>query len=398
MSDVEHKGVARLLILMLLAAVGGRAAQAGAPPRDFLQLLAASDSTPEARRKAWEQLKAAGAPGKPVLDAIDAARARAWKRFAAFVASPAVAKPGADLAQAVKTNRAAVQDVVAGKSFSKAALDQAMAPITDALNKATAAVRAENGFAQTLGLIDEMEVYATEAGVRMSWSAALSDRLCTLAVVSHYLASPSGKQTLEDNKHAGDCIDSGELACISMLSAYRMLIGLEPLGIDLRLVIAARKHSEQMVEKDYFSHESPTAELKSFGNRARREYTSASGECIAIADGGPAAFNTWYCSQPHHQIMISKEPCVGVGGCGSRWTLMTGGSKGLFGPAAKMTQYVRDRYRAVKDPDRILRLARWCVKNHLVTQAEDELQRVLQIDPGNAEAAKALAALQAKKP
>jgi hypothetical protein len=62
-----------------------------------------------------------------------------------------------------------------------------------------------------------------------------------------------------------------------------------------------------------------------------------------------------------------------------------------------MAQYVRDRYRAGKDSAALVELANWCVTARLPLQAEDELQRVLEANPKNEAAKKALEALHAKK-
>jgi hypothetical protein len=132
--------------------------------------------------------------------------------------------------------------------------------------------------------------------------------------------------------------------------------------------------------------------------RAGREHTKANGECIASgAPGGVAAFRQWYYSQPHHRILISGGPCIGVGRCRDSWTLMVGGSS-LGNPAAsKMGAYVRKRYEAGEKPEALLDLAKWCANNQLFTQAEDELERLLVLEPKNAAAEKALERIRSRK-
>ena len=182
------------------------------------------------------------------------------------------------------------------------------------------------------------------------------------------------------------------------LNVHRILIGLPPLEFDLRLVIAAKKHSEEMVAKNYFAHDSPTAELKTPWLRAGREHTKANGECIAAGQGtGVGAFTGWYYSQPHHKILISGGPCIGVGRCRDTWTLMMGGSS-LGNPATnKMAAYVRKRYEAGEKPDLLLELGKWCANNQLFTQAQDELERLVALAPDNEAAKKAMERVRTRK-
>ncbi|MBM4032672.1 MAG: CAP domain-containing protein [Planctomycetes bacterium] len=168
--------------------------------------------------------------------------------------------------------------------------------------------------------------------------------------------------------------------------------------IDLRLVIAAKKHSEEMAARNYFSHDSPTPELKTPWQRAAREQTKAAAECIAFgSDSGLTAFSQWYYSQGHHKIMLGAGPCVGVGRGGTKWTLLMGGSS-MGAPATnKMAAYVRKRYEAGDKPEALLELAKWCAANQLATQARDELQRLLLLAPDNEAAKEALERIRAKK-
>jgi uncharacterized protein YkwD len=105
--------------------------------------------------------------------------------------------------------------------------------------------------------------------------------------------------------------------------------GLEPLCIDPVLTRAARSHSKEMVEKDYFSHysyngEGVDARLKRFGYD-----WSVCGENIAGGNGEPgepnSIFELWI-SSTYHRANILDEGFrqVGVG-------TYTGSYKGMEG-------------------------------------------------------------------
>jgi hypothetical protein len=270
-----------------------------------------------------------------------------------------------------------------------------MDPIQKPFDEVLAALKAVPKFAETRSLVSEMETYAAATPLRIGWSEELADPLVNEMILGRYVARPRGQETIENNTHVGAWIDPGEYACMARLNVHRLLIGLDPVEIDPRLVVAAKKHSEEMVAKKYFSHTSPTPRFAGFGQRASREHTGASGECIAAGSGdGVGAFKMWYYSQGHHQIMIMGTPGIGVGRCENTWTLMMGGAKTRGPEAEKMAQYVRQRYRAGKDPAAIIDVARFCSAAKLLPQAEDELERVLAIDPENEVAGKVLKAMR----
>jgi len=385
-----------LWVALALSALGRAAAgeEPPSPAQAFLHALSASDSTPAQRKAAWADLKKAGKAVPPaVVDAVDKARQRAWRALAGQVNSADVRRRGALLRIHIAPHQKGVRDVVAGAGFSGPVLDKAMEPIQKALDNVLAALKAMPKSAETRSLVGELETFAAGTPLRFGWSEELADALVSETVLGRYVARPQGQQALETNQRFGACIDPGEYACMARLNVHRLLLGLDPVEIDLRLVVAAKKHSEEMAAKKYFSHVSPTPKFAEFGQRASREHTGASGECIAAGQkDGVGAFQAWYYSQGHHKIMIMGAPAIGVGRCENTWTLMMGGGK--QGPdGGKMGQYVRERYRAGKDPAAILALAKGCVAAKLLPQAEDELERLLEIDPENEVAKKALSAM-----
>lgn len=122
-------------------------------------------------------------------------------------------------------------------------------------------------------------------------------------------------------------MDPEEIKNLQMVNAYREAIGLLPYEADPRLVQSARRHSKDMVDKDFFSHESPSPGLKTFGDRCKAAgYQGGSGENIAY---GPAAgeptFWMWFDSPGHHQNMAGGSSALGVGRWHNRFTQNFGG-------------------------------------------------------------------------
>ena len=386
-----------LLLLALVPCQAQAAEQGGSPAARFLELLGAKGAADQ-RREAWQALKESGRPlPASVVRAVASARSRAWLALERFLRSSAVRQAAGALRKKISPHQAAVRSVVNGNAFSKAALDNASGPIRKALDEALGPVREMDGFKVLCGRVDELEDYAADCGLRLGWDAELGENLVRVLFVNLYAGSVRWRATLERNRAVGGWIDPGEAACVAALNAHRILIGLHPLQIDARLTIAAKKHSEEMVAKGYFSHQSPTPRWKNFVQRAAREHTRASGECIAAGtSSGVAAFRMWYYSQGHHRIMISNATHIGVGRCGNKWTLMVGNAPSKGATPSKMAYYVRERYRAGEDPARLLALAKWCASAGLLEQSADELRRLLAIEPNNDEAKRALPRLEAK--
>jgi uncharacterized protein YkwD len=130
---------------------------------------------------------------------------------------------------------------------------------------------------------------------------------------------------VEDAKRSAS-LEKEEARGIETLNHLRIIVGFDALLIDPHLCQAARDHSTEMKEKGYFSHESPTAALKTPWDRAKLAGTSAGGECIAAGTGsGDGAIDMWWNSPGHHSIIMSASTRIGLGRSDATWTLMTGG-------------------------------------------------------------------------
>lgn len=133
------------------------------------------------------------------------------------------------------------------------------------------------------------------------------------------------RQVLEFNTTLEHQLDAEEFRCLSALNMTRVLLGLEPLRLDMGLVEAARGHSSDMVEHKFFSHESPVEGKRSFSDRAKLAGTAASGENIAY--GSRSGFDTnqqWFHSPGHHRNMLGNHARVGIGRSAKHWTELFG--------------------------------------------------------------------------
>lgn len=120
--------------------------------------------------------------------------------------------------------------------------------------------------------------------------------------------------------------ESYEQEVIRLVNKIREENGLNPLAADWQLCRVARYKSQDMKDKGYFSHQSPTYGspfdmMKSFGI----SYRSA-GENIAMGQRTPeAVVNAWMNSSGHRaNILNSSYTKIGVGyvSDGNYWTQM----------------------------------------------------------------------------
>ena len=135
----------------------------------------------------------------------------------------------------------------------------------------------------------------------------------------------SGRKSIEADLKQFGRMDFEEWHGFVHLNVVRILLGLRPMRIDLKLSAAARDHSKDMSEHKFFSHQSPVEGKKTPSDRAARQGTRAGGECIATGmSSGPRAIRGWFFSPGHHKIIMSKASRVGIGACDRKWTLMVG--------------------------------------------------------------------------
>jgi hypothetical protein len=134
------------------------------------------------------------------------------------------------------------------------------------------------------------------------------------------------RKILAQNKKLAAEIEPAEADGIRDLNELRMLIGLGPCLIDPRLCAAARDHSKDMKEKNFFDHLSPVPGKTTPWDRAKLAGTSASSENIHMGSSSGAGANRgWWHSPGHHKNMLSPGARrVGMGVAGTHWTQMFG--------------------------------------------------------------------------
>ena len=131
----------------------------------------------------------------------------------------------------------------------------------------------------------------------------------------------ASKAVLKYNETTKTSLTAEERSCILVTNEYRMMFGLKALKVHEGLVQAARKHSKEMVEKNYFAHESPVPENSSPGKRCAREGAKYTGENIAMGNtDGRSTFHQWYTSSGHHRNMLMRHRSIGVGAESNYWT------------------------------------------------------------------------------
>lgn len=147
------------------------------------------------------------------------------------------------------------------------------------------------------------------------------DRAVRLATV---MPEKDRKTILANERDFGD-LDPEEVAGIIDLNRIRVRAGLSALRLDLKLCDAGRGHSQDMVEHDFFAHESPVPGKKSPGDRAAKAGTSGGAENIAFGQQtGLEAIQAWWYSPGHHRNMMGNHSRVGLGRFKTHWTQMFG--------------------------------------------------------------------------
>lgn len=130
-----------------------------------------------------------------------------------------------------------------------------------------------------------------------------------------------------NEKHEAD-LDPDSREVVRRVNDYRRWMGLRPLRIDPRLVKAAKGHSQEMEDLDYFSHTSPTAKERTPADRARNAGFESHlvGENIAQGKNTPREIvEAWQRSPGHHQSLLdARFSTFGCARVGNSWTLMFG--------------------------------------------------------------------------
>lgn len=251
------------------------------------------------------------------------------------------------LKTAVKERQRAVRALrkEARKGFNPAAFEEKRREVLDLLAKGnTAAMKPKvqamwkEFYFDPADAAKDPDLAAATARVKelASWLAPLDDAADVAGKLSAAFQAADGAEvmllaprrdqaTLRQNAPILAKLPAEEARFLTMLNRYRMLVGKAALRIDPRLCDAAREHSKDMHDHDFFSHTSPLPGKRTFGDRAARHKTGASAENIYT--GSPEAdgpFWGWFGSLGHHRNNLRDGSTFGVGNHGKLWTLMLG--------------------------------------------------------------------------
>ncbi len=121
-------------------------------------------------------------------------------------------------------------------------------------------------------------------------------------------------------------VPADERRGIREANEWRLLVGLNALVLDPKLCDAARSHSKDMQEHNFFAHDSPVPGRTKFTQRAAQAGTSASGENIYMGRSQPESANSgWFFSPGHHKNMFHPgHQRIGLGRHGVHWTQLFG--------------------------------------------------------------------------
>lgn len=126
-----------------------------------------------------------------------------------------------------------------------------------------------------------------------------------------------------------------EQRMVALINQHRVVAGLQPFQVDMTLVQVARLKTQDMLERDYFAHQSPVYGSPFEMVRAAGLQYRYAGETLVRAPSHETAFNTVKGSR---NILSSKFDRIGIGidakGSSKIFTLLfTGGQKPvLFQP------------------------------------------------------------------
>lgn len=133
-------------------------------------------------------------------------------------------------------------------------------------------------------------------------------------------------EVIANNIPLREKLSDDEAQAIDECNKRRLILGLNPLAIDEKLVDCSRDHSNDMVTKGFFAHNSPVPGKTTPWDRAKNFGTSASGENIAAGyKNGFAVIKGWWHSPGHLKNMMGRgHKRIAVGQKNQTYTQMFG--------------------------------------------------------------------------
>lgn len=143
-----------------------------------------------------------------------------------------------------------------------------------------------------------------------------------------YALAPSQEhaEVVASNIRFREQLSADEAIAIDEANRRRMILGLNPLAIDMKLVECSRDHSNDMRTLGFFAHESPVEGKTTPWDRAKNFETTASGENIAAGyNDGYAVTIGWWRSPGHlKNMMVESHKRISVGQVQKHYTQMFG--------------------------------------------------------------------------
>lgn len=203
--------------------------------------------------------------------------------------------------------------------------DETKKRITDELDPLYAELEAaivptlEEMFAADAGLKELRQQLAGGSGRDLDWVDETA--------IQYAICRDSGQQeVIAGNVEFRESLSDEEALGIDLLNRRRLVMGLNPLAVDMKLVEASRDHSKDMATMGFFAHVSPVPGKTSFQDRARNFGTTSSGENIAAGyNGGVQVTLGWWHSPGHLKNMMNRgHNRIGLGQHVKHYTHMFG--------------------------------------------------------------------------
>lgn len=171
-------------------------------------------------------------------------------------------------------------------------------------------------------LLKELDGYARMLGLRATGAAGPADRLRDVYCHTALLGDVE-RRVLQHNRDVAGELSAEERQCVALLNNYRMLLGLHPLRIDLRLVRACRKYARECAAQNHYSHAGSLPGRETRDQRAAQEgYPAHVAENLAFGAriaSGAQAFGAWFRSMPHHRVIINRRHALRARGDDDAW-------------------------------------------------------------------------------
>ena len=324
-----------LLLLTVLAGLTVPAAPASADQKQQLGKLASTfrryRTSPRRRADAVKQLAAAGTQGIATAEDLIG---KELERLATGVVGPA---PTAPLDEKIEQLRKVLAKLRADEALTQQKIKQIGLPTLNRLialcrQRQSEVLRHRTKYARTLRQLEQFAEFLRL--VEAEWQAEAAP-----LPVKDYLEQTGqllgkivdrdyeeAQRIMAQNAKLAQRFDPNAMAGMRGLNQLRVICGLGPLAVDLKLCQAATGHSADMRLHKFFSHESPLPGKRTFQDRAKKAGTTASGENIYTGSiSSASAVKAWFLSPGHHKNMLGdKHRRQGLGHSGKYWTHLFG--------------------------------------------------------------------------